>query len=567
MRDLAVPRRTRRRGFVAIFLVVVTALVAAVTNVAGAKTGPPVPAAGVGTKAALNSPECGDDGRLAYPYQQRAPCTRPFKDGENNGGATSQGVTARRIKIVLFVGNHQQQDTARNQPGGSAPVNHATGQPAYIEESYPDWQQALDHSFNLWGRELEFVTVNPSGPDEAAQRADALRVAELKPFAVVSSAPAAAGGGQVFASELVAKKIIVFYGGITNEEADRQAPYRYLGGFDNNATAINATQFAARQLKGETAKWSGDFTDEKRVFGAVRPERGIDWQYFTSTAKKEGLKLASGAELVYSVPLDTSQTMTKNQEEAPTLVAKLKDAGVTTVMLFTSFGMNQQLLPAADKLDYHPEWIFTGMGAQDIEITARILQGLAPDQMEHVFGLGDLPLYVEGIDDPQVNWFNWYWGPNQGVYSAGTVGTLYLINAGVSLAGPKLTPETFQQGLFSMPLFGGAASDQLQSFMFAMGPAANLPYNEYSQVGLDYAIMWWNPTATGKGKILFDEGTGRFAYVDGAKRYAVGVKGAEWKKGEPKLFDESNSISQFDSLPASDAVPDYPCTGCPSSSS
>ena len=69
------------------------------------------------------------------------------------------------------------------------------------------------------------------------------------------------------------------------------------------------------------------------------------------------------------------------------------------------------------------------------------------------------------------------------------------------------------------------------------------------------------------GKILFDEGKGRFAYVNGAKRYAVGVKGADWEKGEPKLFDESNSISQFDSLPASDAVPDYPCTGCPSTSS
>ena len=46
--------------------------------------------------------------------------------------------------------------------------------------------------------------------------------------------PVTAGGGQVFAAELVAKKIIVFFGGITNKEADRQAPYRYLGGFDNN---------------------------------------------------------------------------------------------------------------------------------------------------------------------------------------------------------------------------------------------------------------------------------------------------------------------------------------------
>jgi hypothetical protein len=541
-------------------------MVAAMASFAQAAPGPTVPAAGVGTKAALNSPQCdSSDGRLAYPYQQRAPCTRPLKKGESNGGATSMGVTKDKIKIVLLVGNHDQQDTARSQPGGSAPVNHATGQPAYIEESYPDWQEALSHSFNLWGRELEFVTVNPTGPDEAAQRADALKVAGLKPFAVVSSAPAAAGGGQVFAADLVAKKIIVFYGGITNKEAGKQAPYRYLGGFDNNAAAINTAQFVARQLQGETAKYSGDFTTKKRVFGTIHPETGIDWEYFESTAKKEGLKVAEN--VVYSVPLDTSQVSAKNQEEAPTLVAKLKDSGVTTVLLFTSFGMNQQVLQAADKLDYHPEWVFSGMGAQDIEITARIISGVAPEQMKHVFGLGDLPLYVSGIDDPQVNWFNWYWGKNQGVYSAGTVGTLYLVNAGVSLAGPKLTPKTFQQGLFSMPLFGGAASSQLQSFMFGMGPSPGLPYDEYSQVGLDYAIMWWNPSEVGKGKILFDDGTGKFMYINGAKRYAAGVKGAAWPKGEPKLFDPSNSISQFDGLPESDTVPEYPCKGCPSSGS
>jgi hypothetical protein len=559
----ALPRVRRRH--VAIAALLAAASIATTASVAAAKPVPPVPAAGVGSKAALNSPECGPDGTLAIPYPTRVPCVRPFKDGENNGGATSMGVTRNSVKIVLFLGTHEQQDAERTRPGATAPVDLATNQPGYIEESFDDWQEALDHSYNLWGREFEFVVVNPTGADEAAQRADALRVAEMEPFAVVSNAPATAGGGQVFAADLVAKKIIVFYGGITNEEAGQQAPYRYLGGFDNNASAINSVHFAARQLKGETAKWSGDFTDKKRVFGTIHPETGIDWQYFESTAKKEGL--TSKVDLEYSVPLDTSQTMAKNQEEAPTLVTKLKDEGVTTVMLFTSFGMNQQLLRAAEQLDYHPEWLFTGMGAQDIEITARILNGIAPEQMKHVFGLGNLPLYVEGIDDPQRVWFNWYWGGNQGVYAAGTVGTLNLLNGGVQLAGPKLTPETFQRGMFSIPLRGGAASNQVQSFMNGYGPTPGLPYDVYSQVGLDYAIMWWNPTEEGKGKIVFDDGVGKFMYIDGAKRYAAGVKGAEWKKGEPKLFDASNSISQFDGLPESDQVPDYPCTGCPSSQS
>ena len=264
--------RGARRRRIAVGALLGLAIPMLAVSIAQAKVVPAVPAAGVGTKAALESPQCGDDGKLAYPYPQRLPCTAPLKAGQSNGGATSMGVTKDTIKVVLFLGTHAQQDADRNRPGSSAPIDLATNQPAYFEDSFPPWQEVLGHNFNTWGRELEFVTVNPTGTDEGAQRADALRVAEEEPFAVVVNVPVTAGGGQVFASELVAKKIIVFFGGITNEEADRQAPYRYLGGFDNNASAVNTATFAARQLQGETAKWSGDYTDDKRVFGTVYPD-------------------------------------------------------------------------------------------------------------------------------------------------------------------------------------------------------------------------------------------------------------------------------------------------------
>ncbi len=67
------------------------------------------------------------------------------------------------------------------------------------------------------------------------------------------------------------------------------------------------------------------------MFGAIHPERGIDWEFFEKTAKEEAFKLAPGADLVYSTPLDSAEAAQVQQQEAPTLVAKLKDAGVTTV--------------------------------------------------------------------------------------------------------------------------------------------------------------------------------------------------------------------------------------------
>ena len=158
------------------------------------------------------------------------------------------------------------------------------------------------------------------------------------------------------------------------------------------------------------------------MFGALHPSRGIDWQYFESTAKKEGLEVAQTVE--YSVPVDLGTATVQYQEDAPVLVAKLKDAGVTTVLLYAFYVMVQDVFKAADDLDYHPEWVFPGFLNNDIEVIARMLDGSSPDQMKHVFGFGSSPPYVAGIDDPIVSWFNWYWGKNEGVYSVGPIGAL-----------------------------------------------------------------------------------------------------------------------------------------------
>jgi hypothetical protein len=296
------------------------------------------------------------------------------------------------------------------------------------------------------------------------------------------------------------------------------------------------------------------------VFGALHPSTGIDWPYFERTAKNEGLEVAQTVD--YTVAQDAGTAPATYQEQAPVLVAKLKDRGVTTALLFADFYMQFAVFKAADSLDYHPEWVFAGYMFSDLEASARALNGASPDQMKHVLGLGSVPPYVAGIDDPIKRWFDWYWGPNQGVYSVLPLGALATLHDGVSLAGPKLTPASFQQALFSMPAGGGAASNQVESFMGGFGRTTGLPYDEYSQGGLDFAVIWWNPTAVGKGKILLDDGIGRFMYIDGAKRYRAG----QWTKGEPKLFDTTNAIAQFDALPNSDALPDYLCKGCPSTS-
>ena len=174
---------------------------------------------------------------------------------------------------------------------------------------------------------------------------------------------------------------------------------------------------------------------------AVYPESGIDWEYFGSTAKKEKLDVAT--EQVYSVLLDTSLQQAKNQEEAPTIVAKLKDAGVTTVMLFTSFQMNQALLKAATELDYFPSGCSAGW-AQDIEITA-ILNGIAPSRWSTCSGSATCRSTSTRSTTRSARGFDWYWGGNQGIYSAATFGTLHQLN-GVELRRPQAHAEELPAG-------------------------------------------------------------------------------------------------------------------------
>ena len=55
-------------------------------------------------------------------------------------------------------------------------------------------------------------------------------------------------------------------------------------------------------------------------------------------------------------------------------------------------------------------------------------------------------------------------------------------------------------------------------------------------------------------------GPGKYMFLNGGKRYT----GGKFPKGLPKFFDKSASISVYESVPASDVPPNYPCDNCPS---
>jgi hypothetical protein len=92
------------------------------------KLGKPPPGVGIGSKAALAQDGCdAERKRMDYATVGGGPlCVNPWSDGDDNGGATSRGVTATSVKVVVLTPT-PEQEAAQTARGGALPRNQATG--------------------------------------------------------------------------------------------------------------------------------------------------------------------------------------------------------------------------------------------------------------------------------------------------------------------------------------------------------------------------------------------------------------------------------------------------------
>ena len=143
---------------------------------------------------------------------------------------------------------------------------------------------------------------------------------------------------------------------------------------------------------------------------------------------------------------------------------------------------------------------------------------------------------------------DWYWGLNNYSMSARLGNGVDWLFQGIHAAGPKLTPETFKQGQFSMPAVGGSASGIPLGGMTGYGRTTGLPYDQYNRVASDFLLMWMRnveaPDATGTAHTpsawyVTDPKTGEL------QRYRAGTfptKKVAW-------FDPAKSIVTFETIP------------------
>ena len=104
-----------------------------------------------------------------------------WKEGADNGGATAQGVTKDRIKVVFVLPNEEQFKTDPVKP-----IDRTSNTTGTYQDGIYDYLLPALRFYETWGRDLEVHFYTSTGSDEQSQRADIVAITAMKPFAVVN---------------------------------------------------------------------------------------------------------------------------------------------------------------------------------------------------------------------------------------------------------------------------------------------------------------------------------------------------------------------------------------------
>ena len=478
-------------------------------------------------------------GRVKLPSVYALPCVEPFKG--DNGGATAPGVTADSIKVVVYVG-----DPAKDPlQAGSLSRAGADISPASAKKTYQGYSDLFQKYYETYGRKVETVFFDGTGGpgDEVAARADAKAIADMHPFAVLSGA----NQTPAWADELVANKLLCLGNcalALPQAFVEDHAPYLFgIGPTPEQAASLTAS-LVTNLLAGRRAEFAGDaLKDKKRVFGVVHYDTP-DGQQTAAFAQLRKELHQVGVEIAADLPflLDLS----KAQENARTMISKLKEAGVTSVVFTGDPLTPSYLTKEATAQNYFPEWVIGSNALVDIALFGRTYD---QEQWKHAFGLALTAARTNQAADESYNLYKWAYGvePPNNTYGVIAIdpGTLF---QGIQMAGPNLTPDTFAAGMFRTPVLGGTPlSPKLSRGHHGLWPGTDWGGSD------DAGILWWNPAAEGEdevGKV----GRGLYEYTQMGKRYTLD----EMPKRDPGLFDPKTSITIYETIPPEYAAPDYP---------
>ena len=522
-------------------------------------------------------------GRVMMPTLYAAPC-EPNYNG-NNGGATYQGVTGRTITVAV----------PEPGPGGQAEATalaqaaHDTDTMAQLQQTGKDYLDMFEHHVQTYGRKIKVVyytssynTADSASAQTAECQADATTVAkQIKAFASWGEC-ALNSYEQTLANDGVICFCTVT---IPSSYYLQWAPYVWGTGLPDEEQSY---LLRAELICDEIAPYPPKFAGEADLNTPIAKKRKFALLWPGSSAVDPTDIYQAGAEFFVQKLKDCGVTLTEDDSfplvdpngpaDAAVLMSKFKSEGITSVMFVGDPIDPIFLTDAANKDQYFPEWIQMGSALTD---TTQESRNYDPKEELSNFGITMLPDRVPQTSEDSYSLFYWQFHstpPAQDGYGPVEVFPFFF-TLGVSLAGPDLTPRTFQcgeppytstthsgwlgasqgipclgkvyKGIFGYPVSPTKYPDRVANAVISWGDAL-WPWDDYNMYD-DASLIWWDGTASGPDE-TGHAGTGMFRYMNGGKRYLYG----QLPKANMPWFNAANTVTVFSALPAPDVPPSYP---------
>jgi hypothetical protein len=479
---------------------------------------------------------CRSDGRQTGISRYDPPCAEWIG---GNGGATARGVLSTAVRVVRWVGQVDPATQAILQANKLADDENTRRRAFQALFTYSN------QHLMTYGRQVQMINYNSSGAatSDEAMHADAINIANLRAFAVIVGTPDTQIP-DVLSLDLAHRGIIcICTVSPTSRFYTRIPPYIFGPGLPPGTLyAEHIAEYLSKRLNGRKAKWAGDpnavngYRTQTRRFGLlyvngangkVDPEAINVKNEIVSKLSAKGVKLAATVGYNY----DTSRI----QEYSTSVISQLRNAHVTTVIMWVDPLYPIFITQQATNQGYFPEWFITGSGLSDTTAAGRLYD---QQQWQHAFGISPLSVLWQDVKlsggyrashhgDPSLA--NGQEGALINVYAA-YVGNLFL---GIHMAGPILTPDGFAKGMFSFPHTGGTAAFPLVYFTRALPSAVK-----------DFTEIWYDIGTRG-----YDErgnyGTGMMQHVALGRRYQLG----QWPANEPNMFVRAGATPNTDTPP------------------
>jgi hypothetical protein len=466
----------------------------------GGGGGPSEPAAAEGATVALGDSCAGGDRQTREPYSP--PCVT-FEG--SNGGATSLGVTQDTITITFREGDLPSIYAVAGQVAEKANIRDTKDD---IRRTINAYVEYFNKHFQLYGRQVRIQYYKGQG-DQLSEffgggtegaNADAIQVAqEIKGFADVSALTTP------YAEALVRQKVIAIPPvHMSQRWYEDHAPYAYGVLVDCSRLASSTVDWMMKRVWGRPAQYAGDpsFRTELRRFGMIVPEE--PWYQECANAGVSELEERGGS---FTHRINYTLDFQRLSQEAAGMIAQLKDRGVTTAVCLCDPVLPLFLTTQATQQEYHPEWVITGTALTDVDLLGQIYD---PEQWRHSFGISFLSDVYQGVRAESYRTYKAVRTDEPAFIHDVLYYPILMLFLGIQGAGPNLTPQTFEQGLFSYPPTSG------ETGKWSFSPGDRTATDDAREV-------YWDPTAISP----FNGAPGRWVTTLEGNRYVT-----NWPEGD-----------------------------------